>query len=72
MNMQGIVALILALTVFVILVSASDLSLLWTDAEDVIRLREAEPEDLHQTYRDIMNFIIGALAGFIAGHAKSK
>lgn len=68
MRPQDIVALILAVGVVLILMSSTPISLFWMAPEDYLRAQESGDTELRaQFWRDVLNVILGALAGYIAG-----
>lgn len=73
MRPQDIVAIILAVGVVMMLFSGTNFSTLWMPIEDRIALRESAMEGEGQFWKDILNVILGALAGYIAGrHTDDK
>jgi hypothetical protein len=69
---QDIVALVLALMVFIMLISTTNFNLLWSGADEVVKVRDNIPPVLPQFWRDVMNIVLGALAGYIAGRTSEQ
>lgn len=72
MTPQDIVAIILAVGVVLVLLSGTNFNLLWMTPEEAVAARESlDNEVTASLWRDILNVILGALAGYIAGKNKN-
>lgn len=67
MGPQDLVAIILAIGVVAVLVSGTAINLLWADAEQVKIARGTIGENGVKIWGDILNVLIGALAGYMTG-----
>ena len=65
---QDFVAIILALGVVAILLSQTHINLLWLTPEQVESVSEGfDEEGALDVWKNLLNVILGALAGYIAG-----
>ena len=68
MRPQDIVAMILAIGVVLVLLSGTTLNLLWLTPQELGEAQEGFNSEMAATFwKDIINVILGALAGYIAG-----
>ena len=71
MRPQDIVAIILAAGVVLVLLSETDITLLWMTSKELAAVsKRIENEVEIAFWRDILNVILGALAGYIAARNK--
>jgi uncharacterized membrane protein HdeD (DUF308 family) len=67
MTPQDVVALILTIGLVLVLLSGTSWVTFITDASEVAELRKTQSPEAAQFWKDILNVILGALAGYIAG-----
>lgn len=64
---QDIVALVLAIGVMGMLVSGTNFKFIWMTPDELEAARVGYTQEVTQFWKDIINVILGALAGYIAG-----
>lgn len=69
---QDIVAIILTVGIVLVLLSETDLTLLWLTPEELAVVSKRIDDEVEiEFWKDILNVILGALAGYIAGRSKN-
>ena len=69
---RDLVAIILAVGVVLVLLAKTEWAILLMGASDVVEMRNAASADRLVAWKDVINVLIGSLAGYIAGKKSDR